>query len=278
MNLHVKAVVGVMVLISPFVVYAATTPLPHCVMTSSSMSVSPGTIVRLYWSSTDAARATLGGVGSVPLQGSYDVRPQKNTTYTMTVSNPYGSRTCAALVTMERPQPSYTYPTAYSPVYAPAATIYSALPVTQTYYEYYYDPYPYRYSYEYSYQPATYTYEYSSNPYSYSSAFDEYTVVTPYTRSNGYGASITEECVYGDCVVTGMNREIPYDENFFQTAPSAQDSAQNPSTWNSIPPSTAADPNMYTEDWWLRQPPSNQNFEEPLYYPPPVSNPEILEI
>ena len=55
----------------------------------------------LEWSSTNATSATLNqGIGSVPVNGTYNVFPEETTTYTLTVTGPGGSAQCSVTVTV----------------------------------------------------------------------------------------------------------------------------------------------------------------------------------
>ncbi len=79
-----------------------------------TLSANPGTICRggssmLTWSSTNATSVSISpGIGSVALSGSEEVSPTSTTTYTATATNPAGSNTDQATVTVINQSPTIT--------------------------------------------------------------------------------------------------------------------------------------------------------------------------
>lgn len=75
-------------------------PAPACTLIASvTTPVCVGSTVTLTWTSTDATSADLQpGIGPVALNGSLDVTPIQNTTYTLTVSGIGGSSICQVSV------------------------------------------------------------------------------------------------------------------------------------------------------------------------------------
>jgi YVTN family beta-propeller protein len=79
---------------------------PTVTFSANPMSIEPGELSILSWTSANAISATIDqGIGEVDLNGSFDVSPVQTTQYTITVSN--GSETAAAsvTVTINQPQP-----------------------------------------------------------------------------------------------------------------------------------------------------------------------------
>jgi hypothetical protein len=103
------------ILLLPITASAQSIAAPTCVISSPPGTIQAGSGTRIIWYSENASHAYLNGVGEVPLQGFQDVYPRINTTYTMTVTSPAGSRTCSALVTV-----------------APASSVLYQVPVYQT--------------------------------------------------------------------------------------------------------------------------------------------------
>ena len=76
-----------------------STGKPEAVFTATPDSIQPGDTVLLQWSSLRADEAVIEpGAGTVPLQGSLEVRPTADTTYTLWLRGPGGENTATARV------------------------------------------------------------------------------------------------------------------------------------------------------------------------------------
>lgn len=215
--LNMRTVVTIAVMALPLAVYAAVANVPYCNISSSTTIVNPGTKVRLVWYTANATYAAIAGIGQVAVgQGYYDVYPQQNSTYTMTVANASGSRTCAALITMARPQQPVTFyaPTA-TPTYTPITFVNTALPVTRNYTEttYYYDG-PYTYSYYDA--PTSSYYETNTSSYYYppDNIAENYYLGNPYSYSSPLASPNTTE-IYGNNYYGYFDHNSGYSEEHF---------------------------------------------------------------
>lgn len=75
-----EATASVTITVIPKVVIGSFTANPE-------VTAKPGDVSRLSWTTTGATTVTITGVGPVALNGSADVNPQQDTTYTITASN-----------------------------------------------------------------------------------------------------------------------------------------------------------------------------------------------
>ena len=79
----------------------ASTIAPSCGLTAASPTITLGNSSLLTWSSTNAASASLSGVGSVGVASSHNVTPNTTTNYMLTVTSSTGvTGTCNATVTV----------------------------------------------------------------------------------------------------------------------------------------------------------------------------------
>lgn len=85
---------------------------PTVTLTAEPASVERGQAVTLKWSSTNATKAKISGVGDVALEGNREVRPDASTTYELIVTGPAGSATASATVTVVTPPPAVEPPPA----------------------------------------------------------------------------------------------------------------------------------------------------------------------
>lgn len=83
------------------VTVAAPKPSPSCVISVFPSAIARGSSAALSWGSFNAAVATLGGVGVVPLQGGITVSPLYSTDYTLIVSSGEQSKTCTTQLTVQ---------------------------------------------------------------------------------------------------------------------------------------------------------------------------------
>lgn len=82
----------------------APTPSPNCSISASPSSIEQGNSSTLTWSSNHATSATINqGIGSVAVNGSRSVSPSSTTSYTLTVSGPGGTATCATSIGVTAP-------------------------------------------------------------------------------------------------------------------------------------------------------------------------------
>jgi hypothetical protein len=80
----------------------APQPAPTASLSVSPTSITAGQSALLSWSTSGAASVTIdGGVGTVPASGTASVTPSTTTTYTLVASNPAGSTTRTASVTVQ---------------------------------------------------------------------------------------------------------------------------------------------------------------------------------
>ena len=78
-----------------------STGKPEAVFTATPDTIQPGEAVQLQWSSSRADEAVIEpGAGTVPLQGTLEVRPTADTTYTLWLRGPGGENTATARVTV----------------------------------------------------------------------------------------------------------------------------------------------------------------------------------
>jgi regulator of replication initiation timing len=68
-------------------------------------SARPGDPVRLSWQTTGATEVTISGIGAVAANGSVDVNPAADTTYTLTARGPRNTETRALFVKVNDPTP-----------------------------------------------------------------------------------------------------------------------------------------------------------------------------
>lgn len=74
---------------------------PSCVITATPDHIVINEDPLLEWTSQNATSASLNqGIGTVSVNGSYNVFPQQTTTYTLTVSGPGGTAQCSVTVTV----------------------------------------------------------------------------------------------------------------------------------------------------------------------------------
>lgn len=67
--------------------------------------IEPGQAVTLRWSTTNAEKVTISGVGDVAQQGSSVVTPRSTTTYVLTATGPGGDTSASATVNVASPPP-----------------------------------------------------------------------------------------------------------------------------------------------------------------------------
>ena len=80
-------------------------PKPSCTITANPSTVDKGGNVTLSWTTKNASSASISGIGTVGLNGSYTVSNlQSSKTYTMTVSGNGTTATCKATVKVNEPQ------------------------------------------------------------------------------------------------------------------------------------------------------------------------------
>ena len=80
---------------------AAIGPTPSCVISVFPSTISRGSSASLSWGSMNASVATLGGVGSVELQGGRSVFPAYSSDYTLTVSSSGKQSSCTTHLTVQ---------------------------------------------------------------------------------------------------------------------------------------------------------------------------------
>lgn len=81
-----------------------TLPNPTATLAGSPISVSAGQTARLSWTTTNATSVTIDqGIGSVAINGSVTVSPSATTTYRLTASNPTGTVSATANITVISP-------------------------------------------------------------------------------------------------------------------------------------------------------------------------------
>lgn len=100
---------------------------PSCGLSPTPGVHYAGQQLQLVWYTQNATAAQISNVGAVPsnqlIQGSITIAPTYTTLYTMTVSNPSGSRTCSALVSInQRPTTSYQPVTTQQVTYRPTTS------------------------------------------------------------------------------------------------------------------------------------------------------------
>jgi peptidoglycan-associated lipoprotein len=83
---------------------------PPAAQPTASITASPNVIDRgqstvLTWKTTDATTATIGGIGTVPPNGTQNVSPHDSTTFTLTATGPGGNAQSSAEVTVNREVP-----------------------------------------------------------------------------------------------------------------------------------------------------------------------------
>ncbi|MBL0156520.1 MAG: OmpA family protein [Bryobacterales bacterium] len=72
-------------------------------LASPSASAKPGDVVRLTWSTTDAQQVSINGIGTVTPNGSVDVTPSVDTTYTLVVQGKKNTVSSSVTVTVKQP-------------------------------------------------------------------------------------------------------------------------------------------------------------------------------
>lgn len=100
---------------------------PSCGLSPTPGVHYAGQQLQLVWYTQNATAAQISNVGAVPsnqlIQGSITIAPAYTTLYTMTVSNPSGSRTCSALVSInQRPTTNYQPVTTQQVTYRPTTS------------------------------------------------------------------------------------------------------------------------------------------------------------
>lgn len=75
-------------------------PVPQCTLTANPTTILPGARSRLEWTSRNASRGTLTGIGNIPANSSVYVMPRVTTDYRATFEGPGGTRTCTVRVTV----------------------------------------------------------------------------------------------------------------------------------------------------------------------------------
>lgn len=100
---------------------------PSCGLSPTPGVHYAGQQIQLVWYTQNATAAQISNVGAVPsnqlVQGSITITPTYTTLYTMTVSNPSGSRTCSALVSInQRPATNYQPVTTQQVTYRPTTS------------------------------------------------------------------------------------------------------------------------------------------------------------
>ena len=84
---------------------------PTALLSAEPAAIEPGQAVRLKWSSTDATKVTISGIGLVALEGTQEVHPAESTTYELVATGPGGSaRATATITVMTPPLPIVTPP------------------------------------------------------------------------------------------------------------------------------------------------------------------------
>ena len=83
----------------------AIKPIPPatCTISANPTSVAQGDSSTLIWTSQNATAASLSSVGTVAINGSTNVIPNADMTYTLTVSGVGGSGTCTTSVSVIPP-------------------------------------------------------------------------------------------------------------------------------------------------------------------------------
>ena len=99
-------------------------PAPTVSISADPQSISKGQATTLTWSSENAETVTIDqGIGSVALQGSLKVSPEKTTTYTITAQGKAGTAQASVAVTVTIPEPvTTTTTTALPPVSTTTST------------------------------------------------------------------------------------------------------------------------------------------------------------
>jgi YVTN family beta-propeller protein len=83
---------------------------PIVTFSAAPMSIKPGESSTLTWTTTDATTASIDNtIGTVPVNGSIQVTPTENTTYTITVSGPGGTATAQTAVFISNGKICYAY-------------------------------------------------------------------------------------------------------------------------------------------------------------------------
>lgn len=290
----------------PLAASAATTQPPTCVISTPPGSIQPGATARLIWYTENATRASIAGIGEVPLQSTRDVRPSQTTTYVMTVSNASASRTCAVIVTVSKAQQSLLYYNSPQPyVYSPNQMFWSPINVPPKYVNGNYmitDEWEEGPSYGYSASNSWYYDSPQWNDYRYNSIDTEYipgasyTLTSWYTLPSGNSYMKSQNCVAGlDCITTGVGYghvdspvvDVPddkvqaylngeYEPSTASAPPVAAPDHTPQAPLIVIPSPSESDPNGYgSEAWWSRQPNPNPYLDsEPHTYIEP-ENPVI---
>lgn len=94
---------------APAVPPPAVTARPEATFSASADSIEPGDVVQLQWTSRNATEALIEPGGhAVGLNGSLDVRPTTDTTYTLLLKGPGGENTATTRVGVRRAAPLST--------------------------------------------------------------------------------------------------------------------------------------------------------------------------
>lgn len=84
----------------------ASTPAPLVSLAASSANITQGQSTILTWSSVNAAKVVLNGIGAVPLTGSTNVSPSLTATYTATATSANGTNSASVSITVAPALPS----------------------------------------------------------------------------------------------------------------------------------------------------------------------------
>jgi|GEM_PF-188255 len=80
-------------------------PPPEISISADRSAIEKGQSTTLRWSSANAQRVEITGLGSVEASGQRQVSPTESTTYTATATGPGGSRTASTRITVTEPPP-----------------------------------------------------------------------------------------------------------------------------------------------------------------------------
>ncbi|MGA1984110.1 MAG: peptidoglycan-associated lipoprotein Pal [Acidobacteriaceae bacterium] len=80
-------------------------PAPTASISATPSVINQGQYAMLQWTTTNAASASISGIGTVAVNGSQSVYPSASTTYTLTARGAGGSAEATARVTVNPPPP-----------------------------------------------------------------------------------------------------------------------------------------------------------------------------
>jgi peptidoglycan-associated lipoprotein len=83
----------------------APAPAPTADINATPSVINQGQYATLRWTTTNAASASISGIGTVAINGSQSVYPSESTTYTLTAKGAGGSAEATARVTVNPPPP-----------------------------------------------------------------------------------------------------------------------------------------------------------------------------